>query len=176
MRFSAVVFITRLSERGENLTNVKSGWSFKDNTYKKDLNDVGDYDDAFSPVPHHSGFRKILSLATAFDMHIDHVDISQAFVQRELLPGDGYNGKVYISAPPGYDEDPAYVYRLRRPLYGMPSAARAWHKTMSAFLKFQGCSTADFESSVWTFEKDGIIMESHIDDFLLYCEDRTLLD
>ena len=146
--------------------------------HRKDLNVVGDYDDAFSPVPHASGFRTILSLVTAFDRHIDHEDISQAFVQGKLLPGDGYNGKIYISAPPGYDEDPAYVYRLRRPLYGMPSATRAWHKTRSAFLKQEGCSTAGFEGSMWTFAKDGhrIIMGAHIDDFLICCENRTLLD
>ena len=53
--------------------------------FRKDINGVGDYEDAFSPVPHASGFRTILSLATAFDMHMDHVDISQAFVQGELL-------------------------------------------------------------------------------------------
>jgi len=40
-------------------------------------------------------------------MFTDHVDISQAFVQGELLPGDGHNGQMYISSPPGYDEDPA---------------------------------------------------------------------
>jgi hypothetical protein len=39
--------------------------------------------------------------------------------------------------PPGFDEDPNYVYQLRLPLYGMPSAARAWHHTMSSYLKSQ---------------------------------------
>ena len=58
-------------------------------------------------------------------MLCDHVDISQAFVQGDLLPGDGHHGKVYISPPPGYTEDDGYVYQLRRPLYGMPSAARS---------------------------------------------------
>jgi len=69
-------------------------------------------------------------------MFMDHVDISQAFVQEELLPGDGHNGKVYFSSPPGYDEDPLYVYCLLKPLHSMPSAARAWHTrvTISAFL------------------------------------------
>ena len=42
-------------------------------------------------------------------MLCDHVDISQAFVQGDLLPGDGHNGKVYISSPPGYT---GYVYQL----------------------------------------------------------------
>ena len=73
---------------------------------RKGEDGVGDYDDAFSPVPAASGFRTILSLATQQNMFTDHVDISQAFVQGELLPGDGHNGKVNISSPSGY----LYVY------------------------------------------------------------------
>ena len=76
-------------------------------------------------------------------MFTDHIDISQAFIQGELLPGDGNNGKGSVYSPPGYDEDPLYVYRLLQPLYGMPSAARAWHTTMSAFLAKEGCATVE---------------------------------
>jgi len=55
---------------------------------RKGADKVGDYDDAFSPVPAAGGFRTILSLATQPDMFTesDHVDISQAFVQGKLLP------------------------------------------------------------------------------------------
>jgi hypothetical protein len=95
--------------------------------HRKDDQGRGVFENAFSPVPHANGFRMILALATQNNMHCDHVDISQAFVQGDLLPGDEHNGKVYISAPPGFEEDPNYVYLLRRPLYGMPSAARASH-------------------------------------------------
>jgi len=112
---------------------------------RKGEDGVGHYDDVFSPVPAASGFRTILSLATQQNMFTDHVDISQAFVQGEQLPRDGHNGKVYISSPPGYDEDPLYLYRLFKPLYGMPSAARAWHTTMSAFLAKEGYATVGFE-------------------------------
>jgi len=68
-------------------------------------------------------------------MFTDHVDISQAFVQGKLLPGDSHNGNVYISSPLVYEEDFRYIYGLLKPLYGMPSAACAWHTTMSAFLE-----------------------------------------
>jgi hypothetical protein len=50
-------------------------------------------------------------------LHADHATPmvrmydSQAFVQGDLLPGDGYNGKVYISPPPGFTEDEGYVYQ-----------------------------------------------------------------
>jgi len=95
--------------------------------------------------------------------------LSQAFVQGELLPGDGHNGQVYISSPPGYDEDPLYVYRLLKSLYGMPSAARAWHTTMSAFLTKEECVMVGFEKSMWTITIDGarILLGAHIDDFVI---------
>ena len=117
-------------------------------------------------------------MATQLDKFTDHVDISQAFVQGELLPGDGHNGNVYISAPPGYEEDPLDVYRLLKPLYGMPSAARAWHTTMSAFLQREGCETVGFEKSMWKVTIDGhcILLGAHIDDFVLACTNRQVLD
>jgi len=73
--------------------------------------------------------------------------------------------------PPEYDEDPLYVYRLLKPLYSMPSAARAWHTTMSAFLAKEGCTTVGFEKSMWTVSIDGarIILGAHIDDFVIAC-------
>ena len=116
--------------------------------HRKGEDGVGDYDDTFSPVPAASGFRMILSLATRQNVFTDHVNISQAFVQEELLLEDGHNGKVHISSPPGYDEDRLYAYRLLKPLYGMPSAARSCHTTISIFLTREGCATVGFERAL----------------------------
>jgi hypothetical protein len=66
---------------------------------KKDASGSGDFENTFSSVPYTNGLRLMLALATQHNMFTDHVDISQVFVQGDLLPGDGYNGKVYISAP-----------------------------------------------------------------------------
>jgi len=111
-------------------------------------------------------------------MFTEHFDISQVFVQGEFLPGDGHNGKVYISSPAGYDEDPLYLYRLLKPLCGMSSAARAWHTTMNAFLAKDGCATAGFEKSMWTVTIDGarILLGAHIDDFVIACANQQVLD
>jgi len=115
---------------------------------RKGADGVGDYYDAFSPVPVTGSVHTILSLATQLDMFTDHVVISQAFVQGKLLPWDGHNGNVYISSSPGYEEDFQCIYRLLKPLYGMPSAARTWHTTMSVFLEREGCETVGFETSM----------------------------
>jgi len=110
---------------------------------------AGDHETVFSPVQSASGFWSILSLATQFDTLTDHVEISQTLVQGELLPGDGHNSHVYISAQPGYEEDPINMYRLLKPLCGMPSAARVWHTNINAFLQREaGCETIGFQKSI----------------------------
>jgi len=43
-------------------------------------------------------------MATQQNVFTDQVDTCQVFVQGELLPGDGHNGKVSILSLPGYDE------------------------------------------------------------------------
>jgi len=84
-------------------------------------------------------------------MFTDHVDISQVFVQGELLPWDGHNGNVNILSPPGYEEDSQCIYHFfnLKPLYGMPSAARAWYTMINTFLEREGCETVGFEKSMW---------------------------
>ena len=52
--------------------------------HRKDEQGRGDFEDAFSPVPHASGFRMILALATQNNMHCDHVDISQQSVRHSF--------------------------------------------------------------------------------------------
>jgi hypothetical protein len=124
---------------------------------KKDDSGVGDFEDVVSSVPHASGFRLLLAIATQHNMHTDHVDISQTFTQGELIQGDGQNVKVYISDPPDYPEDPAYWYLLsrKRPLYGMSSTDRAWFTTMSEFLKTEGFSKVSYEEIMWQVTQNG---------------------
>jgi hypothetical protein len=145
---------------------------------KKNVSGSCDFEDSFSSVSHASGLRLLLALATQHNMFTDHVDINQAFVQGDLLSGDGHNGKVYISAPPGYPEDPEICYLFQKPLYGMPSATRVWHKTMSAFLHTQGCTKVGYEGSMWMATSNGhqILLVTHIDDFIISCAHRPTLD
>ena len=60
----------------------------------------------------------------------------------------------------------------------MPSAARAWHTNMRAFLAKEGCATLGFEKSMWTVTIDSarILLGAHIDDFVIACANRQLLD
>jgi len=96
------------------------------------------------------------------------------------LPGDGHNGNVYISTPPGYEEDLLNLYRPLKPLTGMPSAARAWHTTISAFLQRGGFETVGFEKNMWKVTIDGhrILLGAHMDDIVMIiaCTNRQVCD
>ena len=60
----------------------------------------------------------------------------------------------------------------------MPSAARTWHTTASAFLVKEGCTKVGFEKSMWTVTIDGvrILLGAHINDFVIACANQQVLD
>ena len=106
-------------------------------------------------MSHASEVRILFAIATENDMFTDHVDTSQASTQGNLQPDDSYMGNLYISTPPGFPKYSTYCYRLRKPLYGMPSPGRAWFQTMSTFLKQEGCSKVGYEESIWKTTVNG---------------------
>ena len=133
-----------------------------------------DYEASFAPVPHGAVGRMLISLAVANSMHLHGVDLTQAFVQADKIE-EGVNGRVFIRPPVGSKEyDPDTVLEVRRPLYGIPSSARALHLTLDGFFKSQGFEQAGCEQSVWTRKAGGkykadIHVSRHIDDTLICC-------
>ena len=61
--------------------------------------------------------RCCMSVATGMKWKAVGVDLTQGFIQAEL-PKDGK--PIYISPPPGHNEEPGVVYQVLKPLYGMP--------------------------------------------------------
>jgi len=62
--------------------------------------DKGDFTDAISPVPHLSGVRCCMSMATAMKWKAVGVDVTQGFIQAELLK-DG-RPSTYLPASRAY--------------------------------------------------------------------------
>jgi len=71
-----------------------------------------------------------MSMAAAEDMEMHCVDFTQAFIQASWadLPEDV--PQIFIRPPVGWDEEPGIVYEVLRPLYSIPSSARALHFTL----------------------------------------------
>ena len=127
----------------------------------------GDFTDAFSPVPHLSGVRCCMSMATAMKWKAVGVDLTQGFIQAEL-PKDGK--AIYISPPPGHVEEPDVVYQVLKPLYGMPHSGRCLHVTWSKWLEGQGFQKAGYEGAMWSrkdSDGDTILVATHVDDSIV---------
>ena len=80
--------------------------------------------------------RLLVALAAAKDWHIHHLDIKSAFLNGELAE------MVFVRQPPGFAVKGAErrVLRLRKALYGLRQAPRAWNTTLDE-LGFTRCTT-----------------------------------
>ena len=134
--------------------------------HRKDENGVGDFEDAFSPVPHLAGIRAVMSTATAQGWGARSVDFKQGFIQSDLPKGAK---PIYISPPPGVQEEEGIVYQVLRPLYGMPHSGRCLHVTWSNWLKSEGFTKVGYEGSMWAKQHEGdhILIATHVDDSIV---------
>jgi len=122
---------------------------------RKDADGVGDYDNAFSLLAR-CLLLVVSALFSVLTPNSTCLLIMSIFL-RPLYKVNCYPGTVTneTSIFPLHQvmkpEDSRYMYRLLKPLYGMPSAARAWHTAMSAFLEREGCVTVGlgFEKNMW---------------------------
>ncbi|KAJ9563108.1 hypothetical protein OSB04_008268 [Centaurea solstitialis] len=81
-----------------------------------------DYDDVFAPVARIEAIRLFLAFASYKGFKVYQMDVKSAFLYGTI------DEEVYVSQPPGF-EDPKYpdkVYKLRKALYGLHQAPRAW--------------------------------------------------
>ena len=62
-----------------------------------------------------------------------------------------FNEEVYVSQPPRFEnfEYPNHVYKLKRALYGLKKAPRAWYERLSKFLLEQGFSRGKVDTTLF---------------------------
>jgi hypothetical protein len=72
--------------------------------------------------------RAILAVATCKGWNVYELDVKSVFLHRELVED------VYVKQPLGYqNDDISKVYKLKKALYGMRQAPRAWYSTIKSY-------------------------------------------
>ena len=99
-----------------------------------------DFEEVFVPVARMELVRLLLALAAAKDWRVHHLDIKSAFLNGELAE------TVFVRQPPGFaiKGEEHRVLQLRKVLYGLRQAPRAWNAKLDAMLGelgFQWCAT-----------------------------------
>jgi hypothetical protein len=80
----------------------------------------------------------------------------------------GYiNELVYVEQPPGFEDD-NHVYKLRKPLYGLKKASRAWYEKLRDFLPSKGFKMGKVDPTLFTKKigKDLFVLQIYVDDII----------
>ncbi|GJV88917.1 retrovirus-related pol polyprotein from transposon TNT 1-94 [Tanacetum coccineum] len=93
-----------------------------------------DYDEVFAPVARIEAIRLFLAYDSFKDFVVYQMDVKSAFLYGKI------EEEVYVCQPPGF-EDPDFpdrVYKVKKALYGLHQAPRAWYETLSTYLLDNG--------------------------------------
>ncbi|TFY53550.1 hypothetical protein EVJ58_g9393 [Rhodofomes roseus] len=131
-----------------------------------------DYDETFAPTTKFSTIRTLLALAAAHDLEIHQMDVKSAFLNGDL------DEEIYMACPPGFEDRPDIVWRLRKALYGLKQASRQWYKKIRAEFESLGFKRSDADHGVFYKEVDGslVIVALYVDDMLIFADKVSAID
>lgn len=124
-----------------------------------------DFEDIFAPVTRLETVRLLLALSAKHGWIVHHLDVKSAFLNGDLKE------EVYVSQPEGYEKpgQEHLVYKLRKALYGLRQAPRAWYAKLKKCLESMGLVRCPYEYAVYTKREAGeaLIVAVYVDDLLV---------
>lgn len=111
------------------------------------------FHDTFSPVVKRTTVWIILSIAVSQGCSLRQLNVNNAFLQGRL------DDDVYMVQPSGFiDQDkPDYVCKLKKAIYGLRQAPRAWYHELRTFLLLFGFKNSLADTSLFVYN-DGHFM------------------
>ena len=93
-----------------------------------------DFDGTFTPVARLESIRILLVIASHLNFKLYQMDVKSAFLNGMLQE------EVYVEQLKGFVDPhrPGNVYKLKRALYGLKHAPRAWYDRLTAHLTKHG--------------------------------------
>jgi hypothetical protein len=110
-----------------------------------------DFQEIFAPVLKMESVRLLLAMIVKYDMHFIQGDVKTAFLYGPL------EEVVYMRQPPGFEEKGKedWVCRLRKAIYGLHQAPRAFYRHITGVLLKAGYRSIHGDPSIFVRMKDG---------------------
>ncbi|GKF06976.1 retrovirus-related pol polyprotein from transposon TNT 1-94 [Tanacetum coccineum] len=130
-----------------------------------------DYDETYAPVARLESIRILLAYACALDFKLFQMDVKSAFLNGFI------NEEVYVAQPPGFIDfkKPDHVYKLKKALYSLKQAPKAWYVRLKAFLIKHEYKMGMLNKTLVTKKKSSnlIIVQIYVDDIIFgsTCQD-----
>nr|GEV27651.1 retrovirus-related Pol polyprotein from transposon TNT 1-94 [Tanacetum cinerariifolium] len=120
------------------------------------------YDETYTPVARLESIRILLGIACTNDFKLYQMDVNSAFLNGFI------NKKFYVAQPSGFIdfEKPNYAYKLKKALYDLKQAPKAWYDRLKAFLLKHKYSIGMVYNTLFTkkFKSHIIIVQIYVDD------------
>lgn len=124
-----------------------------------------DFEEVFAPVARLESVRLLLAYAAQEGWEVHHMDVKSAFLNGEL------NEVVYVAQPQGFVSAGAEhkVLKLRKALYGLRQAPRAWNSKLDSSLISLGFSKSSAEHGVYTRGAGAarLVVGVYVDDLII---------
>src|SRR5438105_6889916 len=129
------------------------------------------FEEVFALVARLKSMRLLLALAVHHGWFVHHMDVKSAFLNGDLQE------EVYVIQPPGFiiTSKEHKVLRLRKALYGLRQAPRAWYAKLNATLEALGFTRSDSEHDVYARGQGTarLLVGVYVDDLIITGSDES---
>ena len=133
-----------------------------------------DYFETFSPTTRWPSVRSFLALANQNNLPMRHLDVTAAFLIPSLPPSE----RVFIEVPEGVEGVPTdQVLELKKSMYGLKQAGRAWNKEIHSTLSSLGFAATSADPCWYVKRVGGRVVAQvllYVDDMLCAGTDSEL--
>jgi hypothetical protein len=123
-----------------------------------------DFEEVFAPVARIETVRVLLALAAQGGWQVHHMDVKSAFLNGDLTEN------VYVKQPPRFIVGNGdKVLKLRKALYGMRQAPRAWNFKLDRELVALGIERSKLEHAIYRRSNKGslLLVGVYVDDLVI---------
>lgn len=128
-----------------------------------------DFYEIFALMARYETIRALLAASVEEEMHVHQMDVITAYVQGDLTE------KVYMEQPELFVRKGKEnkVCELKKPLYGLKQARRAWYNKLDNFLSIIGMYKTDVSPCVFinSTKENRVIIIIYVDDLLVASRD-----
>ena len=124
-----------------------------------------DYSDTFAPIAHLDTIRLLLAIDAQMNWRVYQLDVKSTFLNGILQE------EIYVELPEGFVKkgEKAKAFLLKKALYGMKQAPRAWYSKIDEHLLSLGFKQSISEATLYVIHhnNDVLIVSLYVDNLLL---------